>query len=250
MKKLVEHPAGISRRGTRSLSTAPMQQRSRTARRIALALSVAAAASLSACSSQEASDWRESTLGPGESGSATVAASATDSARTPVHVDSILPIPVLLERYRADIPQVDTLSFASASREALVKRFADALAAGDSTELRAMAMTAAEFAWLYYPASEFTSPPYELAPEHVHMLIDQNSQKGFIRMIRRSVGASMEYAGHDCPDEPRIREHNRFWERCNVHLRNPDGSVDSLRLFGGIWELDGSWKLVSFANEL
>src|SRR5690606_10550784 len=159
-------------------------------------------------------------------------------------------VEVLLGRYRSDIQQVITLSSASGSLEALVQRFVKALATSDSADLKAMAMSAAEFAWLYYPESEFTRPPYELAPEHVFLLIDQNSQKGLLRMVRRSVGLSMEYAGHDCPAEPRARERDRLWERCNVQLRNPNGTVDSLRLFGAIWERDGRFKLASFANEL
>lgn len=167
-----------------------------------------------------------------------------------MHVDSILPVEVLLDRFRSDIPQVNTLSSASGSREALVQRFVKALATSDSADLKAMAMSAAEFAWLYYPESEFTRPPYELAPEHVYLLIDQNSRKGLVRMLRRSVGVGMEYAGHDCLPEPRVRLHDRLWEGCTVRLRNPDGSVDTLRLFGDIWERDGRWKLVSYANEL
>lgn len=237
MKNSAEHPAGISRRGTRSALS------------MTLVVLMGLTTTLSGCTGQDATEWLASES-PAGAAAASASSVANDSAQTQVHVDSILPIPVLLERFRSNIPRVDTLSFASASREALVQRFANALAAGDTSELRLMTMTQAEFAWLYYPESEFTRPPYELAPEHVFLLIDQNSQKGLLRMVRRSVGLSMEYAGHDCPAEPRARERDRLWERCNVQLRNPNGTVDSLRLFGAIWERDGRFKLVSFANEL
>ncbi len=233
-----EHPAGISRRGVR---------RSRLVTLASLAL----AAALAACTAQDAAEWTAGERDPQreETTSASTAASA-GAGRQPVYVDSILPVEVLLDRFRADIPQVDSLSNASGSREALVRRFVNALAVSDSADLIAMAMSPAEFAWLYYPESEFTRPPYELGAEHVYMLIDQNSRKGLTRMLRRSVGVGLEYAGHDCEPDPRVRENDRLWEGCTVRLRNQNGSVDTLRLFGAIWERDGRWKLVSYANEL
>lgn len=171
------------------------------------------------------------------------------TAATRIAVDSILPIPLLLDRFRTEVPQVHSLANASESREALVRRFVHALAQQDTAGLHAMQMSSAEFAWLYYPESEFTRPPYELAPEHVLLLIDQNSRKGLTRMLRRIAGNSLTYAGHDCPAEPRRREHDNLWEGCTVRLRNADGSEESLRLFGTIWERDGRWKFVSYANE-
>lgn len=181
----------------------------------------------------------------------TAEATATASASSPVSVvDSIIPIPIALDRFRAGLPRVDTLSRASDSRESLVQRFANALAEADSTDLAAMSMSIEEFAWLYYPESEFTRPPYELSPEHVFLLIDQNSRKGLVRMLRRSVGTTVEYAGHACMPEPKQRAHDRLWEGCTVRFRNADGSEESLKLFGDIWERDGRFKLVSYANEL
>lgn len=206
---------------------------------------------LAACTAQDATGWNAGELGSQRGRTEPASASASPGAtRQPVHVDSILPVEVLLDRFRVDIPQVDTLSNASGSREALVQRFVSALAASDSADLIAMAMSPAEFAWLYYPESEFTRPPYELGPEHVYLLINQNSRKGLTRMLRRSIGVGMEYAGHDCLPEPRVRENDQLWEGCTVRMRNSNGSVKTLRLFGAIWERDGRWKLVSYANEL
>lgn len=165
-------------------------------------------------------------------------------------VDSILPTPELLERFRAGIARTDTLSHASESIDALVRRFATAVAATDTTDLQAMAMSAAEFAWLYYPDSEFMQPPYELAAELSYMLMDQNSRKGLTRVLRRAGGTEVRYLSHHCPDEPKQRARDRLWEGCTIRLRGADGTEATMRLFGSIWERDGRYKLVSYANEL
>ena len=165
-------------------------------------------------------------------------------------VDSVLPMSELLDRFRAGIPRADTLTNASGSIDALVRRFAAAVAAADSAELRAMEMTVAEFAWLYYPDSEFMNPPYELAAELSYLLMEQNSRKGLTRILRRAGGTDVSYVAHQCPDEPRQRISDRLWERCTITLRGPDGGEETMRLFGSIWERDGRYKLVSYANEL
>lgn len=182
--------------------------------------------------------------------SLSAAATADDLARLSSVVDSILPIPVLLERFREGLAPTDTLAGASTSRDALVERFVRSLSAADSADLVAMAMSTTEFAWLYYPESQFTRPPYELGPEHAFLLIDQNSRKGLTRLLRRVAGVELDLAGYSCPPEPRREGPNSFWEGCTVQFRNPDGVVDTLRLFGAIWERDGRWKLVSYANEM
>src|SRR5690606_12411311 len=66
-------------------------------------------------------------------------------------VDSIIPIPVALERFRADIDRLPTdLIGGTGSIEALTRRVVELLAASDTSGFEAIALDRAEFAYLYY----------------------------------------------------------------------------------------------------
>src|SRR5690606_37536675 len=81
-------------------------------------------------------------------------------------VDSIIPIPVALERFRADIDRLPTdLIGGTGSIEALTRRVVELLAASDTSGFEAIALDRAEFAYLYYEDSPLAQPPYELPPE-------------------------------------------------------------------------------------
>ena len=79
-------------------------------------------------------------------------------------VDSILPIAEQLRRFRGTLPPTDTLRYASPSPEALVSRWAAAIAKNDTTDLNAMIMDRNEFAWLYYLDSPMSKPPKAAPP--------------------------------------------------------------------------------------
>src|SRR5690348_8848314 len=68
-------------------------------------------------------------------------------------VDSVLPVAEELRRFRSAIggAPVTALANGSTSRNALVQRFLKAVAATDTADIRAMTLTAREFADLVYP---------------------------------------------------------------------------------------------------
>ena len=143
-------------------------------------------------------------------------ASAGASVAAARVVDSIVPVDEATRRFKAarGDPGATVLEGASNTRAALIDRFARALAARDTVELRAMALSAGEFIDLYYPTSIYSKPPYRQSPELVWFLIQQNSEKG----IRRAL--------------------DRYPETPNQET-----------LLGPIFEYRGKFKFVSFAND-
>ncbi|HEX8275881.1 MAG TPA: hypothetical protein VF615_24810 [Longimicrobiaceae bacterium] len=161
-------------------------------------------------------------------------------------VDSILPNAESQRRFREGLPEVASLAGASESRDALVRRFARAVERHDTADLRAMVMSRAEFAYLYYPHTRYTRRPYELPPELLWFTIEQNSEKGIVRVLRRLGGQPLGVRSVECEDEPEAVGPAGLWNRCLVR-RAGDGPAE--RLFGSIMELDGRYKFVSYANE-
>lgn len=165
-------------------------------------------------------------------------------------VDSILPVDEQLRRFRASIPGDSATHFAhaSSSRDALVKRFGDALAASDSLAMRDMLITAREFADLFYPESQFTKPPLREAPAVVWMTIQNPSASGFRRLLRRVAGTSIRVAGYTCDPNPQHYGANTLWN-CQVKVPDLKGNVTLHRYFGSIVERHGEFKFLSYKNE-
>ncbi len=166
-------------------------------------------------------------------------------------IDSILPVEEQLRRFRAVLggERATTLLPAIRSRDSLVSRFVDRLAAGDSAALRAMAVTAREFADLVYPDSPNTKPPYSQDPALVWRTIQNPSESGFIRLVRRAGGIHVRLVGYRCEAAPTRQGRNTLWGGCLLDLKGPKGDTSTHRFFGTILERDGHFKFLSFRNE-
>lgn len=166
-------------------------------------------------------------------------------------IDSILPVEEELRRFRADIATRPTaLSDGADSRDALVSRFIHGLEANDTTTLVKLLLNRAEFAYLVYPESPWTHPPYRQSPQLVWMQASRVSGTGLTRAIRRYTGRSLGYDTYECSAEPEILGKNRIWRNCMLHVLGPDGARVSIRLFAGIIERDGHFKIYSYGNDL
>ncbi len=164
--------------------------------------------------------------------------------------DVLLPMPEMIRRFQEPLPRMDALGDGAAeSRDALVDAFVAAVEDSSAARLRSLRLDAAEFGWLYFPESRYTAKPYELPPETLWMLIDQNGLKGETRLLRRFGGASLEAGGYTCEPEPRREGPNTYWEQCTLEIRTAEGQR-TMRLFGSIMERDGRFKFVSMANDL
>jgi hypothetical protein len=166
-------------------------------------------------------------------------------------VDSILPVEEELRRFRATIggAPVTALAHGSASREELVRRIVRDVGAQDTADLRALSITAREFADIVYPSSPYTHPPYRQAPGLVWMQIATPSASGFGRLMQRRGGVAFSYAGHSCKPQPERQGDNLLWLDCTVRVVENGRDTTTQRWFGTIVERAGMFKLVSFANQ-
>jgi hypothetical protein len=124
-----------------------------------------------------------------------------------------------------------------------------ALAAGDSYELRTMALSPREFADLVYPESPYTHPPYRQSAALVWNQIQNPSESGLTRLIRRLGQQPLRYLDHRCDANPDRQGHNLIWTNCVVRLSGPNGDTTTHRLFGSIIQRGGRFKIVSYRNE-
>lgn len=173
---------------------------------------------------------------------------AVDGVTAAVVVDGILPIEEALRRFREGLPPTHVLSGGAASREALVRRFVRALETQDTSAIREMVLSSAEFAFLYYPESRYTTQPYRQDPALVWFLIQQNSSKGITRLLRRYGGRPLYYIANACESHPVQQGSSRLWNECRV--RRIQAATDTIteRFFGSIIERSGHYKFVGYAN--
>jgi hypothetical protein len=182
--------------------------------------------------------------------------SASDDAegRSPVAggvVDSTLPIDTLLHRFRATLPDTPTvLAGGAASPEALTRELLSSLQSNDTSTLRALVISPAEFAWLYYPHTKWTKPPYEMGAELVWLQVSLSSEKGLVRLVRRYGGRALRLEALTCPDAAHVEGPNLVTEGCQVRFAVADSVPRELRLFGSLLKRDGLYKFVSYSNDL
>jgi hypothetical protein len=176
---------------------------------------------------------------------------AEPEPRTATVVDSIFPIEEELRRFRATLAEhPDRLADTEPTRDALVSRFVAALENTDTAEFRRMALTRPEFAYLYYPTTQFAAPPYELSPALVWYRLESYSSRGLVRALDRFGGRPLHVSGHACEATPLVQGENRIWHGCVLQARDAAGREVSLSLFGPILEREGRFKLLSYANGL
>ena len=176
---------------------------------------------------------------------------ARDAAMARGTVDSALPIETLLQRFRAstaDTPSV--LTGGAESPEALTRRLLAALEAGDTSAVRDLALSRAEFAWLYYPHAKWTRPPYEMGPGLVWLQISASNEKGFVRLMRRYGGSRLRFESLTCADSGVREGPNVVISGCRVRFAAADSATRDLQLFGSLLNRDGRYRFVSYSNDL
>lgn len=165
-------------------------------------------------------------------------------------VDSILPIEEEIRRFTAAVggTRVAALSGGATSVDALVARFASAVAARDTIALQRMALSAREFIDIVYPESPYTRPPYRQAPGLLWSQIQLPSRSGLRRLLERHGGHPLRIASVRCPGAPERQGNNRLHVSCTVQFATDTGALRDGRLFGTLIERDGRFKFVSFTN--
>lgn len=164
-------------------------------------------------------------------------------------VDSILPAEEEIRRFNEGVPRPAGLSGGATSREQLVRRFADALATNDTTALRALHVTRAEFGYLVFPESPHVRPPYKTKPLVIWMQLMSESQRGMARLLERVAGGSARISQLRCPTGPTLEGTNQYWRNCTVLLSEANAEPRRMRLFGPILERDGRLKFLSYSTD-
>ena len=178
--------------------------------------------------------------------------SAVAAPRAPGYVvDSALPPEEALRRFREALPVSTRLAGGAAtSRDHLVTRFVRAVAEQDTAALRAMSIDKAEFAYLYYPRTQYVRPPYLLAPDVVWQLMHARSESGMKRLVARVGGDDLKLQGYGCEAAPSVQGDIRLYQQCSIRYRRAGTEpIERRRLFGSIIERDGRYKFVSYAND-
>jgi len=177
---------------------------------------------------------------------------SAETAAAPVYVDSILPIEEEVRRFKAAIgDSVSALTGGATSAEELVHGFVEALNRADVESLQRMTVTAEEFAYLYYPHTQYTTRPYEMSPALVWFQIENSGVRGLDRALARFTPATpLTIVGFECPDAPRVEGMNRVWADCVVQVAEPSGTEVNLSVFGAILERDGAFKFLNYANSI
>lgn len=161
---------------------------------------------------------------------------------SPYSIDSALTL------FRSGLDSVAQLEGSEPSMDALIIRFSRMLEARDTATMRALVMSRREFAWLYYPTSPFTRPPTLQEPGLAWFLHLQHSQKGASRLLDRFGGRPVRIVSSRCT-APRTLGKNTLWSDCVQRLVMHDDTVTT-RLFGGVLERAGRFKIFSYSNDL
>jgi len=164
-------------------------------------------------------------------------------------VDSVLPVAELLQRFQAGLSPTDTLRHASPSPEHLVDRLVRALSSQDTMALNVMVLDRAEFAFLYYPGSSMSLPPYEAPPALLWGQILAASDDGAGKLLARLGGRRVSAHALHCPP-PTLEGANRLLERCTVRFDTSGTRALEGNLFGTILTRDGRSKFISLANRI
>jgi hypothetical protein len=164
-------------------------------------------------------------------------------------VDSILPIDEQLRRFRAGGPDtVRELQGGASSPDALVRAFIRGLSASDTAALARLTISRAEFAWLIYPESPLSAPPYRLAPDLAWMQHAAASGTGLTRLLERLGGSPLQFQSWGCQEGPFSEGANRIWRGCAVRFVRPGARQQTLRLFSSLIGRQGRFKVLSYAN--
>lgn len=171
--------------------------------------------------------------------------------RPPTHVDSALSREEHLRRFTAGLADRPTrLSGGRSSVEALVRDYLSATARGDTAALRAMHLSRAEFAFLYYDTDVRSRPPYALPPGLLWFQLEMTSLQGSRRLSAFLRAGAIEVLGVECPHPPEAQGPNRLHRDCIVAYRRNGREARHTGLVGPIIERDGHFKFLTFANRL
>ncbi len=177
-------------------------------------------------------------------------AKSTESTGAASTVDSVIPREEALRRFRDGIAPVEHLQGGESSREKLIAAYVGALEIRDTATVARLAISRAEFAWLYYPTTPQGLPPYDVEPALLWFLVHSRSDKGARRALSVYGGHEMKLLGHDCGQSGAREGDNTIWGPCTVRWIGDGGDTVSTQLLGQIIQRGPQYKVLSYSNGL
>ena len=141
-----------------------------------------------------------------------------------------------------------TLNGSEPSKDQLIWTFVRALESSDTASLARLALTRAEVAYLVFPESPLSAPPYSQAPDLVWMRESYATVTGLERLLNRLGGKPLGFRSLSCAESSVVEGKNRIWRDCTVRFAPPGGTAQTLQLFASIIEREGRFKILSYAN--
>lgn len=164
-------------------------------------------------------------------------------------IDSIFPIDEEIWRFNAGLTRLARLGGPAADRRDLVRRFAAALTGADTSALRDLLITRAEFGFLVFPESPYTRPPYKTKPAVIWAQLVGDSERGLSRLLERVPAGSVSVSTLRCQPVPEIQGANTYWRNCSVLVDSRSQGARRMHLFGQILERDGHAKFLSYGGD-
>ena len=155
-----------------------------------------------------------------------------------------------LRRFQVNLQSVAELESPYTSRDSLMVAFVKALGVRDTAALASMAVSPAEFGYLYYPTTPQSLPPYDLEPALMWHMLWQRSEQGIRRALVRYGGQRLQLLSHDCGTRASREGENTIVGPCVLKLQDGQGDPLTLGFPSQVIERGGRHKILSYANEL
>ena len=174
-----------------------------------------------------------------------VAQNPTRPARV---VDSIFPVDEEIRRFKATVRERPAaLRGGARTRDELVHRFVRAVERRDRRILATLVLDRAEFAYLYFPTTRYTRPPYRQKPGLVWFQMTAMTDRGINRLLKRDGGKPLGVTGYRCA-EPTLEGNNVIFTDCLVEVMR-GGVTAQRKFFGSILERDGMFKFLTYSSD-
>jgi hypothetical protein len=130
----------------------------------------------------------------------------------------------------------DLGSASATSRDALVRKLVRSLNTYDAHTIGRLRLSAAEYAYVYFPSSRWVRKPYNASSEPERRLINELG------------GRALELTSYSCDEIPLVEGDGRLWNGCRLVLKMFGRRTATLRMEGAIVERGGKFKFVDLAN--
>lgn len=139
------------------------------------------------------------------------------------------------------------LSNAKASIEELCKEVLEKMAQRDIKGMHALTLTEDEMKRYVWPYLELSRPGTNMTFERYWGDIQTRSHGSFRDMYDHYGGKKFEFVSYEFKRETWELGSGKVHRDSLLTVRNDDGSVGEIRVFGSVFELNGKFKLYSFA---